>query len=347
MTRPLGGLSLVEATGAGAPLGVQLAATLCGRLACDLGATVRRVERPDDALRALPPRLGQSSATHAFLNAGKTVLRCGAADEAALVADLCSGADAVVLDEGLHAACAPALGTIAHAVLAMAAGTGAPQSAFTVEALSGLLDIIGDPARAPLRLGGHQLAYAAGLAAFSGLMGALCGEAPGECVRVDMLEVGIWLNWKSVASKAVEDIVPHRQGFLSEWLVLPCADGFMVLVYQAGDWAGLCAAVDDARLVEARFQSPALRRANAAALNGILAEFFAGSSRAEVKEIALARRLPIGAVWSPAELLDDPQMTARHFFRTMELEGARVTVPRAPVLWNGAVPEMTAPEMGA
>ncbi len=49
-----------------------------------------------------------------------------------------------------------------------------PASEFTVMALGGLLDMVGDPARAPLALGGHQAAYAAGLAAYTGIAAVLC-----------------------------------------------------------------------------------------------------------------------------------------------------------------------------
>src|SRR3546814_17646150 len=44
-------------------------------------------------------------------------------------------------------------------------------------AIEGLLDIIGDPTREPLKLGGHQCAYTAGLAAFTGLVAALARAA--------------------------------------------------------------------------------------------------------------------------------------------------------------------------
>lgn len=341
MVLPLIDLRLVEVTSPDAPLALQLAAALCGRLACDLGATVYRVERPGDGLRALPPRYDKTSATHAFLNAGKVLLRCDAADEAEFLTSLIAGADAVVLDERLQGACAADLREKHHAVLAMAGDTQTQHSEFTVEALSGLLDIIGDPMREPLRLAGHQLAYAAGLSAFTGLAAALCsppGAGPAECVRVELLEVAIWLNWKSVATMSHDGVAPTRQGDAAEWLVLRCADGFMVLVYQPADWAGLQEVAGDPRLDDACFQSPAGRRQHALALNAILAETFAGRTRADIRDIALSRRLPIGAVWSPGELLSDAQMIARQFFRTITFEGQEATVPRLPVLWNGAAP---------
>ncbi|MBI3197597.1 MAG: CoA transferase, partial [Rhodospirillales bacterium] len=48
-----------------------------------------------------------------------------------------------------------------------------PVSEFAILALGGLLHMVGEPERKPLRLGGHQASYAAGLTAFTGLAAAL------------------------------------------------------------------------------------------------------------------------------------------------------------------------------
>ena len=43
-----------------------------------------------------------------------------------------------------------------------------PVSELTLLALGGLLHMVGEPERKPLRLGGHQASYPAGLTAFTG-----------------------------------------------------------------------------------------------------------------------------------------------------------------------------------
>ena len=55
-------------------------------------------------------------------------------------------------------------------------------------------------------------------------------------------------------------------------------------------------------------------------------------SRAEITAAAQARRIPIGPVLSPAELLADRQYAARHFL-------AGDGTPRLPLLVDGARPD--------
>ena len=82
-------------------------------------------------------------------------------------------------------------------------------------ALGGVLNLVGESDRQPLRLGGHQVAYAAGLSAFTGLVSALCGTAA-EVVHVSLLENAVWLNWKNVASAEAGGNSSKRQAGVVE-----------------------------------------------------------------------------------------------------------------------------------
>lgn len=215
-----------------------------------------------------------------------------------------------------------------------------PASEFTVMALGGLLDMVGDPQRAPLKLAGHQAAYAAGLAAYTGIAGALCrprvdGRIPPDTVLVNMLDVVVWLNWKSVPSRADQPRL-SRGGDTAEWQVVRCADGFVALVYQEPDWAALCDIVDDDRLRTPELAQRPARIRRAREIAAIVEEKFLTLTRREIHAHALARRIPLGPVWSPRELAGDPQNTSRAFFETANVDGRAVTMPRLPALWNGA-----------
>jgi hypothetical protein len=79
-----------------------------------------------------------------------------------------------------------------------------PVSEFTILALGGLLHMVGEPERKPLRLGGHQASYAAGLTAFTGLTAALAARDAGHtapAVRVSLAEVMQWVNWKAASGR--------------------------------------------------------------------------------------------------------------------------------------------------
>jgi crotonobetainyl-CoA:carnitine CoA-transferase CaiB-like acyl-CoA transferase len=225
-------------------------------------------------------------------------------------------------------------------VLSMLAGSDAesagPQTEFTVMALGGMLDIVGDPQRSPLRIGGHQVAYAAGLAAYAGLVAGLLRRPANEVVRVALLEVAVWINWKSVASAACMGTLSTRAGRAAEWSTLRCADGYFALVHQPPDWPALCRLCDDSRLDGPLFVDATARQQNAVALADIVEEALGHLTRAELQSRAMALRLPLGPVWDIADLHRDPQVLARNFLALASSEGSPVCMPRLPVLWNGA-----------
>ena len=77
-----------------------------------------------------------------------------------------------------------------------------PAAEISILALSGLMDLIGDPGREPLMLGGRQASFSSGYAAFTGLMAALAShrwQGRGDLITLDMLSVMTWVNWKAVA----------------------------------------------------------------------------------------------------------------------------------------------------
>jgi hypothetical protein len=324
MALSLSGLTIVEGCSPAAPPALAAAISLCGHVAGQLGATV---------LRWLPEGQEEDAADPAirFLHAGKRAMRGGQAEDPSLLAAMLGGADAAVLDLSLAERLAAGPGP--RAVLSMDGTTDPWQSEFTIEARSGLLDVVGDPLREPLRLGGHQTAYAAGLSAFTGLVGALCGreDRAAHEVRVSLLETAIWLNWKNLAVADRTGIAPRRRGGEAEWPVVPCADGHVALVYRFQEWPRMLQVVTDPAIREERFQSIEGRRIHRVALNAILARHFAPMTRAEVKALSLTWKLPFGPVWNTAEIRDDPQMRVRDVFTAVE-EGV---VPRLPVLWSG------------
>lgn len=341
MNLPLQDVTIVEAIGADAPEAIRLAAALAGRIAADLGAKVLRAEA--STLPARPP-------LPMPLGLGKRTMRCPPAQIGALIADLAPNANVILLDGSLHHETADRLGRALPVVLSMTnRDDGRRDSELTVAAQSGMLDIVGDPARAPLRLGGHQTAYAGGLAAYLALASGLVRREPREGqppLRVSLLDVSIWLNWKTLGMVEVAGRSPTRAGMGADWVIVPCKDGYVATVFRFNEWPALKAATADPRLEDDRFSTPAARRANAHALNALLADIFATKTRAEIKAMSIAHKLPLGPVWTPAELLDDVHMRARNFFHSVtDADGHAVALPRLPVRWNGAQFDPGPPEI--
>lgn len=324
---PLSGQTVAEILSPDAPEPLALAVGLAGRIAADLGARVLR----------LSGAAGVRPESRAFLDPGKECVTASGPAFAEAARDLAGRADAVVCD---HASLAMVGNAAAGPVLvgvAMSRHQPDQGTEFLAEAQSGLLDLVGDPDRQPLRLGGHQMAHSAGLAAYLALVAGLAARRNGETVapaRIDLLDIAVWLNWKTLGLASRGVAAPRRAGRLGEWPMLACRDGYVATVFRNQEWASLKRATGDPRLEDDRFATPALRRANRAALNAILAEIFGRMTRAEIRAMALAHKLPLGPVWTPEELVEDPHMTARGSF--VQADGGHV--PRLPVTWNGVAP---------
>lgn len=317
MVAPLAGRRVLDLGALCAQRPHGLAASLAARLCASYGAeVVRPVPEGGEPLAQAAPLLpGGGSALDRFLNLGK---RPG---EATGRFDVAIG-DSETL--AAHAAGVPVKARIS----VFGPGEDPPMSELGLLALSGLLGIVGEPEGPPARLAGHQAAYAAGLAACTGVLAAL--RAGGEeIVDVSLLDVATWLNWKVAAGVMVLGSSPVRGGDRADWYTVPAKDGYVALVYQEKDWPGLRSVVDDPRLHDERFGTAAGRRKHRAEFLEILGPWFAARTRAEVTAAAQSRRVPVGPVKWPAELLDDAQNKARGFIGP---DG----MPAVPIGWNGS-----------
>src|SRR6476469_3841317 len=100
---PLARFTVLEVNDRDVPFCLRLAASLAGKIAADLGATVLKVEPPGgDPVRRAPPLLPQGeSALFQFLNTSKRSLGLDLANNAGrdALARLLETADAVLFEE--------------------------------------------------------------------------------------------------------------------------------------------------------------------------------------------------------------------------------------------------------
>ncbi|WP_187830292.1 CoA transferase [Siccirubricoccus phaeus] len=295
-------------------LAASMAAKLCGAYGAEV---VRTLPEGGEPFAALPPLLpGGGSALDRFLNAGK---RPGPAT---------GRFDAAIGDAAALSAYAAEVPIKARLSVFGPEEPDPPMTELGLAALSGLLGIVGEaPPAPPARLAGHQIAYSAGLAACTALLAAL--RAGGEeMVDVSLLDVTAWLNWKVAAGVMVIGSAPVRGSAKATWFTVQARDGHVALVYQDKDWPPLRDLIGDPRLLEEPFTTGPGRGANRAALLEVIGPWFAARTRAEITEAAQARRVPIGPVKYPAELLEDAQYRARAFL-------APDGTPALPLGWDG------------
>jgi crotonobetainyl-CoA:carnitine CoA-transferase CaiB-like acyl-CoA transferase len=136
---------------------------------------------------------------------------------------------------------------------------------------------------------------------------------------------------------AQDGVASTRQGRAAEWQVIRCADGWLALVYQEADWPGLCELVGSPALRAERFATIAGRRSHGQELAELIESGFVRYTRDEIRSLSLAKGLPLGPVWSLAELLEDRHYLSRGvFFPAMVAGGAVGMMASLPVVWNGS-----------
>lgn len=344
---PLARFTLLEVNDAQAPPCLRLATSLAAKIAADLGADVLKIEPiGGDPARRAPPFLPQGeSALFQFLNTSKRslVLDLSAEPGRRALTSLVGKADAILFEE--TATIAALLRGSSAAAIEIAAfpaemnAAARPVSELAIQALGGLMHMVGEPDRKPLKLAGHQASYAAGLTAFTGLTVALATRAAGRPVprvRVSLAEAVQWVNWKAVSGADVGGTAPGRQGRSSEFQVVPCRDGHVAVVYTATQWPALRALIGDDRLDDPRFVTRPNRRKHVVELYDILHDWFAARTRDEIQKVAQARGVPFGPVFTPAELVETEQYVARSFLADMKHPTlGRLRMPQLPVQWNG------------
>jgi crotonobetainyl-CoA:carnitine CoA-transferase CaiB-like acyl-CoA transferase len=194
-------------------------------------------------------------------------------------------------------------------------------SDLTIMALGGLLNLVGDPGREPLSLGGSQAQYATGICAFTGTAAALLARdrtGRGQLVDVSAMQSIAFLEWKSGSNYEATGSIRHRVGDRSQSLVLRTRDGWFGLLYTEPNWSQLQTLTGISALADERFNTRAGRVAHADDLRGLLSDWFAQRTKAEIYHAAQARKIPAGMVATIDDLLESPQYAAREYWQTLD-----------------------------
>ncbi|MFN8638577.1 MAG: CoA transferase [Dehalococcoidia bacterium] len=189
----------------------------------------------------------------------------------------------------------------------------------------------------PLKLGGNQALFMAGISGAVGTMAALARrEASGAGQEVDVsiqesVLVGndsIWSQWL-----AWHDIIPTR-AVRGSFSYFPCKDGYLSLLFVRDDqWERMVELMGSPAWASPElFATGYLRRQNWDVLFGLLSEWFMQYTKAEVVERAQALRIPVAAVHTPAEVFNHAQLRSRDYFVDVPAPSGPVTVPGAPFL---------------
>lgn len=365
--RPLAGIVVIE-------IGHSIAAPYAGMILGELGAEVIKVENPKggDACRGWGPPFLEGAATcfHAVNRAktGITIDLADPADAARLRTLIMERADVVLhnlkfgaLDRyGLGAAeLAAAKPSLVFCNLGAFGATGPlrdkPGYDPMMQAYSGLMSLLGEDGRPPVRVPASIVDMGAGMWSVIGILAALQERGrtgKGGVVDTSLYETG--LAWMSIylAGFLADGRIPARAGSGVDMIVpyqaFAAADGYMMVA--AGNdnlFRRLAAVLDRPSLADdPRFATNKDRVVHRAELVPILAGIFITKPRAEWAGLLEAAGIPNGPINTLDQVIDDAQTQALGIVQRKP--GSRLGLVGLPLSFDGARPafEKAAPELG-
>ncbi|HEV2301072.1 MAG TPA: CoA transferase [Stellaceae bacterium] len=366
-TTPLSGLCVVE-------IGHSVAAPVAGMILAELGAEVVKVENPKggDAARGWGPPFTEGTATcfHAF-NRGKrgiTIDLADPAEAASLRRLVLERADIIV--SNLKFGALDRFGLAAEALLAEKPGlvycnigafgaTGPlrdrPGYDPMMQAYGGLMSLLGEEGRPPVRVGVSIIDIATGLWAAIGILAALRErDASGRGGVVDCSLFETTLAWMTlpITTYLANGEIPKRFGSGIEQIVpyqaFAAADGhIMVAAGNDNLFRRLAVAIGRPGLAdEARFRSNADRVGNRAALVAILDDIFAAEPVAVWEARLDAAGIPNGRIQRVDQVVADAQTATLGIIQRMA--GSELPLIGLPLSFDGVRPPLRklAPKLG-
>ena len=365
--RPLSGIVVIE-------IGHSIAAPYAGMILGELGAEVIKIENPKggDAARGWGPPFqeGASTCFHSVNRAklGVTIDLADPADAARLRALILERADVVIhnlkygaLDKfGLApAALIAEKPQLVCCNLAAFGNTGPlrdrPGYDPMMQAYSGLMSLLGEDGRPPVRITASIIDMGAAMWAVIGILAALRERdqtGKGGIVDTSLLETG--LAWMTILlpSYIANRELPQRQGSGVDMIVpyqaFAASDGYMMVA--AGNdnlFRRLCAALDRPSLAEdPRFRTNGDRVVHRAELVPILAAIFAARPRAEWAKLLEAAGIPNGPINTLDQVVADAQTQALGIIQ--KRPDSELELVGLPLSFDGRRPPFTkaAPALG-
>ncbi len=372
--RPLAGVVVLDITRV-------VAGPFCSMLLADLGATVIKVEHPDDPdyARTFPPMVAGSdeaeeSAFFSQFNRNKLgiTVNLKSPDGKALLKDLVRKAD--VLVENFRPGTMEKLGLgyeelrlcnprLVYTAISGFGRTGPNSSrpAFdnTGQAVGGLWSMNGYPDRPPVRVGTIIGDLAASLYATIGTLAALrTAERTGEGQVVDVSQQDsiLTLTENAVVRYTTKGEVAAPLGndhpFVRPYGQFACKDGYVFFGgYTDKFWRLTCdmfgepdvANDPEIDTMEKRFDPEVAERR----VKPLLERWFSAFSKAELEEMA-ADRIPLSAIRTIPEVVEDPHVAARNMIVEIPVAGESVRMFGSPIKLSrtGEIPLGKAPTPG-
>jgi crotonobetainyl-CoA:carnitine CoA-transferase CaiB-like acyl-CoA transferase len=338
------------------------AGPFCGMLLADMGADVVKVEHPQggDTMRAWPPLTDGYSENFASLNRNKRSVALDLKDPAARehARRLVAGAD--VLVENNRPGVMERLG-LGYAELRRdhpalvycsisAFGQDGPRAGeggfdLTIQAMSGVMSVTGEPGGAPVKCGVPLSDFSAGLyAAFAiaSVLRRVQGGGEGEHIDVSMLGASLAIAALQTSEYFGTGRDPAKLGSAhprnAPYQAFKAKDAYYAMAAgNDGLWKSACGALGRPDLAaDPRFASTVLRAKNQAPLKEIVEAVSAAHSAAEMLEKFTAAGVPCAPINAYSEALADEQVRHMQWVQEIALpSGKRTRTFGSPLRFTG------------
>ena len=356
---PLAGVKVVEFC-------QVLAGPFCGCLLGDMGADVIKIEAPDggDLMRAWPPIVDGYSQYFASVNRNKRSVVLDLKDAAGRAAARTLALDADVVLENFRPGVMAKFG-LDYAALAQtkpalvycsisAFGQSGPRAAeggfdMTVQAMSGVMSVTGEPDGRPVKCGIPIADFTAGLYAAYAVAAVLSrvraggADARGEHIDVAMLGGMLGIANLQTSEYFATGRDPVKLGSAhpmnAPYAAFRCKDGHFALAAGTDKlWAATCEVIARPDLArDARFASPSLRAQHQGVLSELLEAEFDRFTAREMLDALNARGVPCAPLNTYSQVLADPQVAHMGWVQTMDLpNGVATRTVLSPMQLNGA-----------
>ncbi|PUA18453.1 CaiB/BaiF CoA-transferase family protein [Glaciimonas sp. PCH181] len=334
----------------------------CGMLLADMGADVIKIEHPEggDTLRAWPPITDGFSENFASLNRNKrsVALDLKNDDDVQLARELIRYADVLiennrpgVMDRlGLGYAAMNELNPRLVYCSISAYGQSGPRAQeggfdLTIQAMSGIMSITGEPDGAPAKCGVPLADFSAGLyAAFSIASVLRTVEQTGCGTHIDISMLGATLGIAALQTSEYfgSGRDPVKLGSAhprnAPYQAFRCRDGYFGMA--AGNnalWKCVCVALDHPEwLSDDRFSTPTTRARHQNELREMLEALFVGDDAASWLVLFRAAGVPCAPINRYSDVLADIQVDHMGWVQPLTLpNGAQTQTFGSPIRLSG------------
>ena len=338
MDGPLEGVRVLD-------LSEYIAGPYCTRVLAGFGADVIKVERPGgDPIRRWGPFTDgavspETGALHLYLNQGKRsiTLDLETEDGRSVLRELVASAD-VLVESGRPGAwheigfgyedLREANPALVYASITPF-GQDGPYSQFnaweiTCYALSGHMQITGEPDKEPLKNGGYLGQYGAGQNAYIAITAALWERGfsdLGQHIDVSMHEcLTSLLEMTDMTYIYGNEIHPRTgNGARAAWGIYPCADGFIGVVSgPPRRWMNISTLMEDPTLADEKYLRTGAQSEFRDEIDAYMLPWLITHEKEDIYQKAQALGLPFGYVSTPADYFKNEQLQYRGYFHEVD-----------------------------